>query len=367
MLLRALYRNSYPRNTILAWRSREHTKRFFISAGNRFVVFLIPGWDLVNGGIMSIFSIASETRNLLGKNGVSVALCTSFCQPRILRYTKFENDQDILSLEDLLPRFPLGSEVLVHIPENLVQAFGSDQSSTYRSRPDIKWRFNIMLQNIDRIPEKEDVATLQRIGPTTATIAHKSYATAETAHRLGCPTHFLSWRLSPEDFARTRYVNKKRLIVISPDHDMDKAEIVRRMSEAFPDHNIVEVRKMTYREYRNLIKDAKFSFTFGEGLDAYFIEQSFCGGVAMAIFNKRFFTVEYRNLPGVFDREKVLSSVVDFMKAADSEANYEAIAERQYNVLAKNFDREDYQENIRTFYSHFFPEWSSPEERQLSL
>ena len=354
------YQNSYPRNKILAIRSRKPTERFFASAGERFVVFLVPSWDFVNGGTMSIFSIASETRKLLAMNGVSVAICTAFSHPRVLRYTKFDNDFDVLAFDDLLQRFPCRSEVLVHIPEFTVERFGSDRRSIYLSRPDIQWRFNILLQNINSIPRKEAVEILRQIGPTTATIAHKAYATAETAQRLGCPTHFLSWRLSPEDFGRTGYISKKKLIVISPDREIrDKNEIVRRMSETLPDHDIVEVRNMTYREYRDLIKCAKFTFTFGEGLDAYFIETIFYGGVSMAVFDERFFTPEYRDLDGVFDSAQVLSKIADFLRVANNKANYEAIAGRQYDLLSREFKGEEYKSNIRAFYSNYFPEWSS--------
>jgi hypothetical protein len=241
--------------------------------------------------------------------------------------------------------------------ELFAQRFGSDQLLIYQSRPDIKWRFNILLQNVDRIPQKEVIGTLQKVGSTTATIAHKSYATAETAERLGCPIHFLSWRLSPDDFDRTGYASKKKLIVISPDIDPDKAEVVHQMSEALPDHHIVQVQNMTYEEYRHLIKHAKFCFTFGEGLDAYFIESIFYGGISMAIFNNRFFTPEYRDLDGVFDRREVPSSVFDFLRAANGKEDYEAIADRQYSLIAEKFNQVEYKENVRTYYATYFPEW----------
>jgi len=349
------YRAGYIRNKILASKSRDKTEQF-VAGGNRYIVFLVRGRDIVNGGTMSICSIATETQRLLGKNSIRVTLATAAFEPRMLRFTKFENDHDILAFDDMLPRFPRGAEVVVHIPELQVRRFVADQPSTYTSRPDIKWRFNILLQNIDQIPSKELVDAVKRLGPTTATVAHEAYATPATAERLGCPVHFLSWRLSPEGFERVGYAQKKKLIVISPDQDPAKAEIVQLMKRVLPDHDIVQVRNMTYQQYLDLIKFAKFGFTFGEGLDAYFIEPVFFGGVSMAIYNERFFTEEYRRLDGVFPRETVLSSVENFLKLAGDEAAYTEVANRQYDLLASKYNRDAYQKNIHTFYAKYFPD-----------
>jgi hypothetical protein len=275
----------------------------------------------------------------------------------MLRYTKFDNDIDILAFADLLPRFPDGSDILVHVPELFVQKFVTDCPFVYRSRPDLNWRFNILLQNINLIPSKEAVDVLQQLGPTTATIAHQASATA--AQRLGCPVHYLSWKLCPEDFERVEYSSKKKLIVISPDKHSEKLEIVRRMSESLPDHKIIRIWNMNYRKYKSVIKDAKFMFTFGEGLDGYFVESIFSGAIAMAIFSESFFPSEYRNLEGVFpDSEHAIFDIGEFLKAANRETHYKAIADRQYNLAAKTFVREEYLQNIRTFYEQCCPEWN---------
>ena len=346
------YRRLAVRNMVLAMQSRERTSRF-VSGGNRFVLFLVPGMDLVNGGVMSICSIASETGRLLQEHGVSVAVCTAYHEPRMLRYTKFENDIDILSFSDLLPRFPLGSDVLVHIPEMFVKAFVSDCPSLYRTRADLHWRFNILLQNIDLIPSKQAIEAIQAIGPTTATTAHK--ASTSAAHQLGCPVHYLSWGLYPEKFECADYSGKQKLIAISPDPHPAKAGIVRRMSETMPDYRIIEIRNMSYEEYKRVIRTAKFMFTFGEGLDGYFVESIFSGSIAMALFNTRFFTPEYDGLDGVFPNpEHALAQVHEFMMSADSEAAYRAIAERQHKLVAKDFNREKFVGNIRSFYEQYY-------------
>jgi hypothetical protein len=352
--LRGNYRSSRLRNVILSIRARSRNKRFDVN-NRRFIIFLTPGWDLVNGGIISTFSIASETQKLLERTGVTVAICTAYSAPRILRYTKFENDFDVFAFSDLLPRFPSGAEVLVHLPEFAVQRFATDCLFVYRARADLNWRFNILLQNIDHLPKGEIVKELAAIGPVTATTAHKAYATDETARRLGCPVHFLSTWLAPEKYDRTKYSNKKKLVMISPDSHPDKTRIVLKIAKCLPDHRIVEIRDIPYKRYREIAKEAKFAFTFGEGLDNYFIETIFFGGIAMAIFNRRFFTDEYCNLDGVFsDAESALAHVHDFIRAADNGVSYQNIANRQLDLVARSYVYAEYLRNIKEFYEKYF-------------
>jgi hypothetical protein len=354
-LLRDQYRYSRLRNTVLSIRARCRTERFDVN-NRRFVVFLTLGADFVNGGVLSIFSIASETQKILATSGVSVAICTAYFEPRILRYTKFENDFDILAFADLLPRFPSGADVLIHLPDMFVQSFATECLFVYQTRPDLKWRFNILLQNIDRIPERRDIEELETVGPVTATTAHKAYATHETALRIGCPVHHLSTWVCPELYERLDYSRKKKLVMISPDSHPAKKKIIREIAKCLPDHRIVEVRNITYKRYREIAKEAKFSFTFGEGLDGYFVETIFSGGIAMAIFNDRFFTTEYRNLDGVFpDAENAILHVAEFLRTADNEVRYQAITERQHYMVAKNYVGVEYLQNIKDFYERYFP------------
>src|SRR5262245_21000392 len=77
------YRNSRLRNAVIATRSPRPADRF-PSEGRRFVVFLITGRNFVNGGIMSICSIATETQKLLAANNISVMVCTACGEPRLL-------------------------------------------------------------------------------------------------------------------------------------------------------------------------------------------------------------------------------------------------------------------------------------------
>ena len=71
------YRRSAPRNALLAMRSTKFAERFPADT-KRFAIFLVPGRNIVNGGIMSICSIATETQRLRARNGISVAVCKDY-------------------------------------------------------------------------------------------------------------------------------------------------------------------------------------------------------------------------------------------------------------------------------------------------
>lgn len=352
------YRNSSLRNAILAMRAPRPSDRFPATT-RRFVLFLIPGNDYVNGGYMSICSIAEETRRLLEPAGVRIAVCTAAGQPRMLRLTKFENNVELFAFSDMLEWIPHGSEVLLHVPEFAVGIFVTQNIKVYQSRPDIRWRFNILLQNIRWISHVTPaVPAMQQLGFTTATLAHK--ASSAAAADLGCPIHYLSWFISAENFRRVDFSDKKKLITISPDGHPAKNEIIRQMRNALPDHKIVEIRNMTYQRYKEIIRDAKFMFTFGEGLDGYFVESIFSGAVAMAIFSDHFFTSEYHHLPGVFDDEGAAKkNVGNFLTSAQNEDRFRAIAQQQYDTASQTFRHDVYHSNIRSFYTQYCPDWQA--------
>jgi hypothetical protein len=237
-----------------------------------------------------------------------------------------------------------------------MKPFGSDCASVYRTRPDIKWHFNTLLQNIDRIPPKSTVEVLGEVGTMTATTAHKAYATNETALRLGCPVHHFSTWVCPEAYEHSGYRNKEKVIIVSADRNPARAQILEQISSALPDHRIVEIRNMKYQDYRRLLKTAKFAFTFGEGLDGYFMETVFSGGIGMAIFNERYFTKEYENLDGIFkSAQDAISDVAKFLKAADEEKRFTSIARQQFEVGRQNYVGAEYVQNLKNFYDRYLP------------
>lgn len=77
----------------------------------------------------------------------------------------------------------------------------------------------------------------------------------------------------------------------------------------------------------------------------------------MAIYNPRFFTLKYRDLPGVFAHaENAEAWVADFIRGSRVRDHYESIAARQMETVAANYRRKDYLANLCSFYeTHFHP------------
>src|SRR5665647_2900611 len=61
----------------------------------KLIVFLTPGYDIANGGIISISSIYEETIKLKHIHEAEVIICTIPGDPLLLKYTKFNNQNCI--------------------------------------------------------------------------------------------------------------------------------------------------------------------------------------------------------------------------------------------------------------------------------
>ena len=324
--------------------------------GNRLIVFLVPGVDMVGGGVLSIMSLADETERVSHVHGADVYVSPCPGELPLLRFTKFENSRMLVDLELLLSRYSEnGQDVLIHIPEVYLQRFLRNGKSIIERFFGANFKFNIMLQNIDYIPEKKDVVKLKMMGETTCTTAHESYSNKETEGRIGCPIfHFSVW-ISPEQYQRISYNNKQNLIVISPDSHPKKEQIISDLQSDLKEYEFRVIQGLTYEEYKELISKAKFSLTFGEGLDAYFVETIFSGGIGCAVYNDRFFTEDFMELPFVFQSwEGVSQRLSEKIMGVDNSEEFMKVNSSQYDRLSDLYSFDRYQENIKRFYSEVF-------------
>jgi hypothetical protein len=327
-----------------------------VEAGNsdRAIVFLVPGKNKVNGGVMSIYMIAGETEQLKEIHQADVFICSYPGSPPLLRITKFPNNAIILDFKSLLTRFKKGTEVLVHIPEIFVSEFLVQARQQIASR-DFRWHFNIMLQNIDLAPTREDIRTLSEFGSVTVTAAHVAYSGAETERALGCTVHHLSARASPEPYERKSFSERENIFVISPDPHERRKEILSELRRRLPDFRFITVKRMTYSEYRKLIASAKFSLTFGEGMDGYFTEMTFGGGIGCAVYNTRFFTEPFASLPFVYDSwDTLLLNLPDDVRAANTAEQYDRNNMEPCSLLSEIYSPDIFREKVKSYYSIHF-------------
>ena len=113
--------------------------------------------------------------------------------PRPVHSPRFRNDATILALFVLLAELKPGCRVHLNLPEVYVTGFISDGLAVLGRHVDLWFSFNIMLQNIDLVPDAPSTARLARLGPVTITRAHKAYANARTEKLLRAPVCLGRW------------------------------------------------------------------------------------------------------------------------------------------------------------------------------
>jgi len=349
----------FLRNPIACSRIRQVQRRFLDSQECNYydslIVFFVPGYDRVSGGIMSIISIASETQTLFSKSKTGVFVCPVPCDPPLSRFTKFENNHTLVGYEELLLRCCNAKKMLVHIPEYYVHCM-ADKYHKLLNKFDGDLYINIMLQNINLDPNPYYVDRLKLLGPVTITTAHKAYSGEKTGQRYGCPVHHLSAWVNSGKYIYKTYDEKRALIVVSPDEHPLRDAILNEIRKQLPEFDFVTIQNMTYRSFLEIISEARFSLTFGEGLDGYFSEPILSGGIGCSVYNDRFFEPEYKYLPFVYASWDDLVDHIaeDIIHINMDSHEYSRVHKAQYHLLSSKYSFEDYRSNISSYYAKFF-------------
>ncbi len=350
--VRRLMRN--PMNDLRIRQAQERLIREnYSSDTDKLVVFLTPGRDIVNGGILSISSIYGESRKLKHVHGADVVLCTIPGDPLLLRYTKFNNTNYVYGFPQVLAYFKGLQCIIVHIPELCIAQFNKSISKRDRLALSVIpiVHINIMLQNIELLPPMKHIEELSKLGIVTCTTAHEQYTTRELRARLRFPVHKLSAWVSPEQYDKKHYREKEELLIVSPDAHPRKSEVLNIIAGQLPRLRIQIIRNLTYEEFKDVISRAKWALTFGEGLDGYFLETIFSGGVSFAVYNARFFTDDFKPLRTAYDSYDMLSrQICADMNDLDNEASYSAYQQKQYEVCCKHYNYKQYVKNLELFY-----------------
>jgi hypothetical protein len=320
---------------------------------SKLIIFLTPGFDEVNGGILSISSICEETKKLDHLHGAEVIMCTIPGDPLLLKYTKFENSNHLYRFPQVLSYFQNLQNLMIHIPEFCLKKFlrsiTHDDYSRLKKIKDV--HINILLQNIAYLSPMQFIERLKELGKLTCTTNHEKYSSLEIRKRLGIPLHKLSWFLSPELYKKKSYVEKEDLMVVSKDIHPKKSKVLNLIARHFPDLKIQIIQNLTYEQYKNLIPRAKWMLTFGEGLDGYFVETVFSGSISFSVYRPEFFTEDFRSLRTVYDDyDFLIENILLDIKNLDNEATYTNYQREQFALCSKYFKHEEYVKNIQLFY-----------------
>jgi hypothetical protein len=322
------------------------------ASARKLVWFLVPSWDICGGGLLSISYFHAETQMLLGGPAVAVVASTYPNAPTLKKYTAFPNSMDIFSFTEVISHFKSVEHAILHIPEYFCKDFPNQLSPTERLFLDTipRLQINVMLQNVDQC-KPDDIEPLRTLtDEITCTTAHDRYSTQEQSTRFGIPLHKLS--IFVDGYEQRRWTEKQNIMVLSPDQHPLRNRVIDIIKKGLPSLELITVENMLYESYRSLIAKAKWSLTFGEGLDGYFAETAWTGGIPFAVYNDRFFMPQFRELSTVYDAwDELQTWIVGDILKLDHEEVYDAAGEPIRQVLNELYSCEKYRENIRLFYN----------------
>ncbi|MCI8454781.1 MAG: hypothetical protein HFE84_09235 [Lachnospiraceae bacterium] len=295
-------------------------------ANKRAMVFLTPETDIVTGGIMSICNLASRSQGMKELHGCEVLLATLPGRHTISKYTRFENDWRIFRFEQIEGILGELEELFLQIPEVCVCPF----LSWLETRPDLLGkvparRLNILNQNVELMPGTKEVKALAGyFSYVTQTCAHTRYCTEAARELYGMPVHLLPADI-PGRFYQIPYGEKENLIAYSDDENPYKEKTLEELKKRLPDYRFLMIQNMTYEEYRQTISRAKWTLTFGEGWDAYYLQPYASNSIGFTVFNEAFCPEYMRKIPTVFpDYETLPQQMAEFIRTFDREDLYSA-------------------------------------------
>lgn len=299
-------------------------------------------------------SLCEETALLKDIHGAQTIMCTLNSDHLLLRHNMFENQTMVFRFEQLAIFFVNVKAVLFHLPEFMVTHFmhtlNIKDKAWINQMQEV--HINVMNQNIRLMPEPAELAGLKQVGgKITITTAHQKYCTGFYRDYYGVPIHKFSVWISPEQYHFNKWQGKKDLLVVSPDEHPLKSEILTQL-RAIPGLDVRIIQNLTYKAYKELIAEAKWSLTFGEGLDGYLLESVFSGAVGFAVYNEQFFTPDFKDLVTVFQSVEILKNkIIGSIEKLKREVDFEIYQQKQFALCAKYYSIETNKKNIENFYT----------------
>ena len=329
----------------------------------KLVVFFINGRDeitneeYVNGGIISILSLAKESKNILANdNKAEVVVCTNFGEKYLSKFNKVENNIEIFKFNIVHLYFGKSTETIIHIPDWRAYEFSCILASDkYFGLLNKSVHLNILNQNIRLMPSNSQLEIISNnFFRTTVTAAHDRYCNGQYRMEYRLPLHLMSVYVTKEDYHFTEFENKRKLLIYSPDDHPSKGEVLNYLRE-LDWLELVEIRDIPFYKYKDLISQAMFSLTFGEGLDGYFVEPIFSGAIGITVYNDDFFPVDFQNsFKTVYnDYDELCRKIVNDINNIVTDENYFKKYQQQlFSRISMIYNKEKYTNQIEKFYKY---------------
>ena len=351
-------RRKFFREIDIRKRQNEHIKKYDPSA-NKIIIFLVPGADYdsgrdnISGGVISIVSLCEESDKLKNLHGAEVIMATFPNQHLLLKHTQFNNHTNIFRFSQIQSYFKESEDILFHLPEYMsdyfIQKIKIKEEKWFRK---IKEKnINILNQNIRLMPPLKTIEFLkQKFNSVSISTAHEKYCNREFRDFYGVPLHKFSVWISPEQYSFKKWDEKENIIVVSPDENTFRAEIINSLKD-IKGLKVQVIQNLTHEDYKLLISKAKWSLTFGEGLDGYFIEPIFSGAISFAVYNEKFFTSDFSDLQTVYpDYDSLRQNITKDIERLNNADLYAAYQKVEYDLCAIYYNKKQYINNIASFY-----------------
>ena len=323
----------------------------------KLILFLIPSPDsaMINGGIMSIFSLCEESRRI---NDAALCIISTppHCKYTYAKNDKFLNDENIYRFSQIIDNANNLDEMILHIPEYYADNFYNDltEKDIEFLKSIKKLHINIMNQNIELMPEPEKLKDLYKLtNNITQTIAHDRYATQEVCDKWQIPTHLFSVNCDMSKYKAYSFDEKEKIIVLSPDWNEHKERIIEKLEKKLPDWKLITVNNMTFTEYMDLISRAFFTITFGEGFDGYFLQPPVVESIGFAVYNNEFFPSEnWLKFDNVFKSyDEMHENIVGIIKQLQSDReSYLSLSKQVKAKHDKLYSYDKFHTNLKRFY-----------------
>lgn len=325
------------------------------------VVFIVPGGQEISGGIISIHDLARQSQRVGDSLGFDCRVATLPGSVPTLRHHAVPDSCPVYDFRQILNYYADPKRMVVHVPEFFVRLAKGETlllRHLKNTSNHVDVTLNVLIQNIHKIADDERWNQFRQRCEglaLTATTAHTAYCTPRMRERLGVPLHHFSTWISGWQYAPYRYQQKTDCMVLSPDNSLWRADFLSSLKLSNASVTLRVIENLTYAQYLEIVRTSKWSVTFGEGLDAYFIELALSGGVPFAVFNDDFFTPEFLDLPNVFkDREEFSSTFSGVFDDLTDPAYFRATSQATRDIIDSYYRYDDYVDNIARYYAGFF-------------
>ncbi|MEG0693383.1 MAG: glycosyltransferase [Oscillospiraceae bacterium] len=335
----------------------KRIKEVYSRRESKLIVYLVPDFDQICGGMMCISNYHDDIRGLKETEGFVSILATVPSRNTFPDYTKFDAHGHVYRFSQIYKHFRNLEELFINIPEYQFEKFlyclSGEEVAWLATTKNIT--INIMNQNNELMPEPIFVDMLRKVVPNlTMTCAHKQYCNNNIRSTYSMPLHYIPADKKIE-FNVVPYNKKKNLLLLSPDFHPLRDFIVLQVQKIFPDIKIIIIENMPFKEYLRLLGEAKWLISFGEGFDGYTVESIYSGTISFSVFNDTFFEADFKKWPNMYESFEQMSRKIalDMLKYS-SKVEYNKFLGEIQECCYNEFASHHYMERLANYYAGKF-------------